>query len=206
MTYLVGIYSPTHGAGKDTVADVLVEEFGFTKICFADGVRAAAEAIDPIIGFKGPVPLHYVDLLKVYGYRALKDHERHGPRVRRMLDRIGTRMGRDLFGSDFWIEWASLKVREVTRNGGRVVIPDVRFPEEFDAVTLSWRGEMWRVERPGLPAPNPDLASEGLLEPGRMVADWGRSLHAEDWHQTIRNDGDIEALQFKVRLIAEGFA
>ena len=122
--------------GKDTVGSLLVEEYGFTKVAFADALRSMALAINPYVS-GGNIRLnHWVDNL---GWdEAKKDHE-----IRRLLQAIGTEGVRGHLGDDAWIRAAKRTIDQVD---GPVVITDVRFPNEADAVH-EWYGDLWRVAR-----------------------------------------------------------
>ena len=41
------------GSGKDTLANILVEEYGFTRIAFADKTKEFLYDLNPGIGFTG---------------------------------------------------------------------------------------------------------------------------------------------------------
>lgn len=68
--------------------------------------------------------------------------------TRKVMQRIGTEEGRNVFGEDIWInylkEWILLLASRGTR---RFIITDVRFKNEFDALK-SWGATMIRVDAP----------------------------------------------------------
>lgn len=130
------------GHGKDTIGQILVERHGFTRVAFADKVREAAVVIDPLVWYKDEkknVAWRLADLIFVAGWSEAKK----SPDVRRLLQRIGTDMGRNLFGADVWIN----ALFATFDNSKDYVITDVRFPNEADAIRQRG-GEMWRVYRP----------------------------------------------------------
>lgn len=133
-TSIIGITGLAR-AGKDTSANVLVKEFGYTRVSFADGVRSMALAIDPLLF--GNVRLS--SLVRTSGWEEAKTV----PEVRRLLQVIGTEGVRDHIGDDSWVRAAKLKIDATL---GPVVISDVRFPNEAQSVK-SWGGYMIRVER-----------------------------------------------------------
>jgi len=114
------------GSGKDTVAAYLVERYGYTRVAFADRVRDAALALDPIVAVDvegQPVRLsHMVD---VQGWNQSKQHEE----VRRVLQRIGDEAGRQIHGTYTWINQALEKIKDID---GPIVFSDVRYPNEID--------------------------------------------------------------------------
>ena len=50
--------------------------------------------------------------------------------ARELLQRLGTEVGRDMFGNDFWVNQAILRAKE----HDKVVISDVRYINEAEAV------------------------------------------------------------------------
>jgi hypothetical protein len=122
--------------GKDTVARVLCREKDYTRVALADGVRSMALAIDPLL--YGDIRLSSV--IRVTGWDKAKSTI---PEVRRLLQVIGTEGVRDHIGPDSWVQAGK---RNIDKVEGPVVITDVRFPNEAEAVK-SWGGIMVRVVR-----------------------------------------------------------
>jgi hypothetical protein len=155
-------------AGKDSVANVLCGAYGFSRLSFAESLKAAA---CEIFGWDRR---HVDGELKevVDGY--------WGFSPRWALQHLGTEAVRRVIGDDTWIKSAMLRIR--TR-GPRVVITDVRFPNEADAI-LDLGGEVWRVDRPGLP-PAEHASERGLLGYSR-------------WSAVLANDGSLSDLESSV--------
>jgi hypothetical protein len=130
------------GAGKDSAAAVLVEEWGYTKIAFADIMRRMARAMDPIVDFNVSGIVRYSDAIAEVGYDEAKVKY---PEFRRFLERLGTEGGRDILGQNFWVDEA-MKARALI--DGPVVFTDVRFWNEFNAIE---GGLTITVIRPDLP-------------------------------------------------------
>lgn len=166
------------GAGKDTLADLLVEHFSFVKIAFADPMREIAAAIDPIIAYvetddpNEDEILRYTDVVEMFGYDKAKVLY---PEVRQFLQRLGTEAGRTILGKNFWIDLA-MKRAEPHR---RVVFSDMRFHNEAQAIK-DRGGRTICITRPGVTAPN-DHASEHDL------ARWSFNLY-------VNNNGTPEAM------------
>lgn len=122
-------------AGKDTVAAILVEDYGFTRLAFADVIKAAVYTLDPIVSLSGLRLQHLVD---TNGWEAAKQF----PEVRRLLQIFGSEVGRDLIDEQIWIE--------LTMNGikasGNFVISDVRFRNEAEEIKYQG-GQVWRITR-----------------------------------------------------------
>jgi len=109
---VIGISGKAH-SGKDTVADRLIEKYGFTKMAFADSLK---EMVQHHYGFK-----------KEELWTPYKTEE-----IRRILQGTGE-LVKKLEGDDFWIYQLQKKIvyRSMTdRWIPRIVIPDVRFANE----------------------------------------------------------------------------
>jgi hypothetical protein len=149
------------GAGKDTLADLLVTHFGFTKIAFADPMRDMAVAIDPIVGYiPGPDGdgefIRYTDALEFHGYDEAKVMY---PETRQFLQRLGTDGGRVILGDDVWVRPAM----ERAQAHRRVVFSDMRFKNEAEAVKAAG-GRTIRVTRPGVGPANDHISEVDLDE------------------------------------------
>jgi deoxynucleotide monophosphate kinase-like protein len=173
------------GAGKDTVGQMLVEHYDFTRIAFADKLKEAVanlfgitiEQVDELKnspshiritrarGAQNSISMPYSDTITLLYWREF-------------LQRFGTEMGRNTFGEDFWVKlWL-----EALPDKGDVVATDVRFENEIHAVRASG-GKIIEIIRPGH---EPDgHASEEPLDQ-YLIDEW------------IGNDGTIEELRAKV--------
>lgn len=145
-------------SGKDTAASFLVER-GWTKLAFADPLRAAVYALNPIVDTywpsEGATPRHrrVQDVIGMMGYEEAK---KIYPEYRALLQRMGTEVGRDQFGENFWVERAMAQILP----DGKYVISDVRFPNEAAAVRAG--GRLFRITRPGTGAVNAHISDTGV--------------------------------------------
>jgi hypothetical protein len=141
-------------AGKDSVAAYLVEHYGFGRVAFADALREAALALDPIIaadydrallnlgrktGVAGRRFGRLSEFVEAFGWEGAKEIGE----VRRTLQRYGVAI-REM-DPEFWIRTA---LAPMAYMGRPVVVTDVRFPNEVDAVR-NRGGLLVRVRRPG---------------------------------------------------------
>lgn len=141
-------------SGKDSIAKVLVDNYGFIRLAFADPVRELLLEIDPILD-KGN---RLSSLVDEYGWDIAKAQ----PEVRRLLQTLGFG-ARKIFGDNFWVD-------QVINQFGHswwgydtnVVITDVRFTNEAQGIKGKG-GQLWRVNRPGVKAIN-DHISESELD------------------------------------------
>lgn len=146
---LIGIIGKKR-VGKDTFASTLIEKFGYEKIALADPLREAALALDPIVGtfpmtVDGVLRVEewrYSEVIANLGYEKAKDY---CPEVRRTLQRFGTESIRAI-DDEFWIRAAFTRINERRSNGTPVVVTDVRYPNEADAIRKA-NGFLVRITR-----------------------------------------------------------
>lgn len=131
---LVGLVGPA-GAGKDTVAGLLVAHHGFAQVAFADKLRAFVRAIDPAWAIAEKC---------LGGYEPAK---RNVPGFRERLIEIGD-AARDHISSEVWVDALEEDVDRL-RTTRSVVISDVRRTNEAEAI-WDWRGSLIAVQRPGI--------------------------------------------------------
>lgn len=150
--------------GKDTVGQILVTHRGYTRLSFADNVREAVYRLNPVIdhwcsgsfGHAEPEAWTVQQLVNHYGWEHVKVQF---PEARRLLQVMGTEVGREMFGEDAWIEMVGRQVKALPL-GVPVVITDVRFQNEADYVR-SLGGIVLQVKRPGT-GPVNDHASDRI--------------------------------------------
>src|SRR5689334_20591377 len=145
-------------AGKDETAKVLVEEFGFTQVAFADKLREMLYALNPIVALVEwenedetvQVPWTYSQpyqtvqtVIDEYGWNGYKETV-YGDEIRRLLQRLGTEAGRQTLWDSIWIDAAFSAVEGVEN----IVVTDCRFPNEAQAIK-DRGGEVWRISRRG---------------------------------------------------------
>lgn len=147
--------------GKDTVANYLVENYGFVKVSFADPIREALYKLDPKIRLD---ELSGVSLANAVDHLGWEEVKKLSPDARELLQRLGTEVGREMFGKDFWVNQGLLRAKE----HDNVVFADTRFMNEADAIRAN-DGQVWRITKPGQ-GPVNDHPSEVALDNYRF--DW----------------------------------
>lgn len=142
------------GSGKDTAADYLVNFHGFRRDSFAATLK---DAVADIFGW---------DRTLIEGrttesreWRECQDEwwsERLGMPItpRWILQQWGTEVCRQGFHDDIWIASLENKIRKTNDN---MVITDVRFPNEINAIKNSG-GKVFRIKR----GPDPDWYQDAL--------------------------------------------
>lgn len=140
MAVIVG-FSGAIGAGKSTAARILVEKHGFIPYSFA----APIKEIMRILGFKK----HQVSGTQE---QKLEKHAVFGVSGRRFMQEFGTKVMQEALPEALEVKWdTSIWVMLFTqfckKNVGKnIVIDDVRFPKEVDAIK-SLGGVIFHLER-----------------------------------------------------------
>jgi hypothetical protein len=127
-------------SGKDSVANILVENYGYQRVAFADPIRDLLYATNPMLkeGYR------VQGLVDVYGWDRVKvDY----PEARRLLQDLGVG-ARKTFGDMFWVKQALNGLQLF----GEVnyVITDVRYPNEAKAIREYDNAQIWRIKRSGV--------------------------------------------------------
>ena len=126
------------GSGKNTIANRDLPTF--KQLSFAQPVKDALVALDPTVYIHGS----HISLKKAVerdGWDYIKQYKE----VRQLLQNMGTSVGRDMFGNNFWVELAMSKVNK----DEDIVFTDVRFKNEADAIRKRG-GQIWRIIRKGI--------------------------------------------------------
>ncbi len=139
-------------SGKDTVAELLCLNYGYKRVAFADAIRESILRLNPMLG-NGIRAGEYAE---DYGWDVAKAN----PEIRRLLQCMGTEVGRQLVGDNVWVDIA---MRTIDANPEQNwVVTDVRFPNEASAIK-SRSGYMLRVNRLNHSAVN-NHASEHAMD------------------------------------------
>lgn len=176
-TTLIGLTGPM-GCGKDTVADILVKDFGFKKYSFADALKQAAAAALGI----GMEWFHSQEMKK-----QIIPHWGFTPRE--FLRRLGTDLIRNNIREDFWIHRLKFGLQDVMGGfmPGRHVITDCRFEDEAEFIRSN--GALIHVTRPGFGA-------------SAHASEAGVEFKPKDIR--IDNIGDLQALRGYVHCVLAG--
>ena len=169
-------------SGKDTAADYLVEHYGYEKVSFSTPMKEAMYRLNPRITVNELQNTALRVGIDVYGWEGLKDGS---PDIRGLLQRFGTEVGREMFGEDFWVDYALNSIVD----GTKVVIADVRYPNEANAIK-ALGGKVFRVERDGV-GPANDHASENALE----GYEFDGTLYNQGTIRGLYNDVETQILQ-----------
>ena len=182
------------GSGKDSVADILVQEKNFKKISFADKLK---DGVATVFGWDRSMLEGKTSNSR--DWREEKDDfwsaelgKDISPRL--VLQLFGTECMRQGFYDGIWV---SLVKKHIIDNPKQnFVIPDVRFPNEANMIK-SIHGEVWRMRR----GPDPVWF--------RMYQDLGiepTEVHESEWawantnfNKILDNNGTLLELRSQVK-------
>lgn len=168
---LIGLYAPMMQSGKTEIGKVLQLQHGFHAVKFADPFKAQIRMLLKEGGATEALIERMIDGdLKETVIPSI------GTSVRVMTQQLGS-WGRAIH-PDFWVNLATPKIDQYLKAGFSVVVDDLRFPNEYEAL-IRMGGYPVRVSRPGNRAYT-NHPSEGLLESYPMT--------------TIENNGSLEQL------------
>lgn len=143
-------------SGKDTLGEYISTAFGFKRIGFADAVKDALYALNPIIGFDSLGEDRVEDIVEDTSWEAAKGTRE----IRELLQRMGTEAGREIHGGRCWIDIAKRKALAETK----VVFTDVRFDNEAEMIRNELGGTVIRIERPGIEPANSHASEKKISE------------------------------------------
>jgi hypothetical protein len=171
-------------SGKDSAAQVLVEEYGFRHVSFAKKLKDFLYALDPIVEPLGSGP-RLQEVIDQYGWDGVKE-TRYNDEIRGLLQRVGTDAGRNHLGDNVWVDAAFADIGE----GENVVFTDCRFPNEASAIKARG-GQLIRVTREGYGPVNGHISEVAL---DGHTFDWYfyNSATKEDFDMLIRNWAKVE--------------
>lgn len=167
-TRLIGL-SGFAGSGKDTLAQMLVEDHGFKRFAFADALKSMLYSVNPKLG-DGFTLKQTVDAL---GW----DDAKQFPEVRQLLQRLGTAVCdvQPLF-------WVDVTMVQVDAWSGPAVVTDVRLVQE-PAAFAARNGMLVQVARDGV----------GPVNSHKSEHEWARFDFDRIVHNTTLDELRLEA-------------
>jgi hypothetical protein len=193
MPPLIALYSPMPRCGKTTIAQHLEIHHGYISTSFAAPMRRMTYALLRYADADGGAPHESAaegsEFVGTPGLLHLQDKEApieslpYRPSMRHLMRTLGTEWGRQCIGPGFWTQLWERHVHKLLDNSETVVVDDLRFPEEYDAVR-QMGGEIWRISRPGFD----DVPAERHASDGRLMGEHYR------WDRIVHNDQSREAL------------
>jgi hypothetical protein len=178
-------------SGKDEAAKVLVEEFGFRRVAFADKLKQFLYALNPMVDVEYEViddkalrrgtarKRRVQEVIDAFGWDGYKETQ-YLDEVRGLLQRTGTEGGRETLWDSIWVD-AALGFEGLD---DKIVVTDCRFENEAKGV-IDRGGQVWRVNRKGIGPANDHISEVGLDDwPFDLILENNSSL--KDYHERIR--------------------
>ena len=190
------------GSGKDTVANILIQECGFSRMSFAGPLKRAVAAIfnwdfnllegitDESRAWREEVDEWWSNRLNIPNLT---------PRF--VLQHIGTDVMRECFHEDIWAASIESHLKSVT---GNVVLSDCRFPNELQTIRNAG-GLVWEVRGKKLPEWY-DIAAKanaGETDASEKLASFAIHQSETSWignptDSVINNNSTLESLKDQV--------
>jgi dephospho-CoA kinase len=159
-------------SGKDEIANILVKEYGYERIAFADSIRDLLGKLT--LTLEDGMPLEM--LVRTHDWEYIK---KNYPSTRKYLQELGF-AAREVLGEDIWVISVMRKINTPSR---KYVITDVRF--ENEAIMIKQLGgQIWRIRRNDV-GPINDHISEIALDDYKF-------------DQILKNEGSLEDLKQRV--------
>jgi hypothetical protein len=115
-------------AGKDSLAHFLALDHGYSRVAFADPLKAIALDLNPWLLTAHHGYIHLKDFVETVGWEDAKAD----PAVRHWLQDLGLAIRK--YDPDFWVRLGISDASDASNLGTPVVLTDVRFLNEVDAV------------------------------------------------------------------------
>jgi hypothetical protein len=126
---LIGL-SGSAGSGKSTAAHYLVEKHAFMRVRFAGPLKAMTRAyLQSVAAYEDDIHRMIDGDLK-----EVPSDLMGGRTPRYWMQRLGTEFGRDLIAPDLWTSAFKLAASAYVSRGSSVVVDDVRFENEVEAL------------------------------------------------------------------------
>ena len=178
---VIAVGAPVRRSGKGTIANVLINEYGYEQFSFALPIKAMfatlclmhdipATALPDILG----------------GARKEEGILELGLSLREFAEGVGTTWGRNMVDPDLWVDMAARRATKALLAGKRLVMDDARFENEVN-LAYELGGCAVYVVRP--------VANGGFIP---TLASEGHLTNAIFSHEFI-NDGTVADLEQQVR-------
>lgn len=188
------------GSGKDTFSSMLIEEYGYKQVSFAEPLKDALSAI-----FGWPRELLEGKTEESRLFRETKDlfwSEKLGfeltPRI--ALQNVGTDLFRKHFHNDIWVLSITKRIQDLYNNEN-IIFSDCRFVNEINAVKMNG-GLIIEVQ----PKTLPQWYYEALKDKSNMIV---HGIHESEYQwigendpwKVVQNCGTLDDLKHKAKQI-----
>jgi dephospho-CoA kinase len=178
------------GSGKDTLANILIKQYGYKKLSFGGTVKDVASII-----FNWDRKMLEGDSKESREWREKVDDwwskklEIKNLTPRYILQQIGTDLFRNNFHKDIWINCLEKKLIDYDK----VVITDCRFPNELKILN-KYNATIIQIYRGNLPEWFNDVKL-GKKDPPKELHESETSWIKESSNYNISNNGTIKELE-----------
>lgn len=158
---LIGVYSSRPQSGKSTFANRLVAKYGYESDRFAGPLKGMLRRLLLDVGYDADQIFEYLE----GSCKEIRIPELGNRTARHLMQTLGTEWGRVCVSPTLWSDVAKAKIRNRLAVGDKIVIDDMRFQSEYEAI-ISLGGRVVRIEREAdfpVEAPVGGHASEGAL-------------------------------------------
>lgn len=172
--------------GKNTIGKLLESHLDMVPMAFADQIKHAAFRI-----FEGSITEK-----ELWG-----SSQERGPKVRKILQLLGTDIGRD-YDPDIWVKALLNRIGVFQRQGTdpldilpicepnrNIVITDIRFPNEAEAISNLPDGFTIHISRPNN---YKNVTPEAAQHPSELAVDNIPKKHIDYW---VENNGTLQQLE-----------
>ena len=178
------------GSGKGTVADILVKDYNFTKISFADKLK---DAVSVLFGWDRELLEGKTDESRAWReeidfFWTREIGEDITPRL--VLQKFGTECMRNGFYDGIWI--SLVKKELLSYRDQNFVIPDVRFVNEIKMIK-SMGGDVWRVKRGSDPDWFRRYVTKNIIPNNIHPSEWNWATSKMDY--VLANNGSLDNLK-----------
>lgn len=178
------------GSGKGTVADILVKDYNFTKISFADKLK---DAVSVLFGWDRELLEGKTDESRAWReevdfFWTREIGEDITPRL--VLQKFGTECMRNGFYDGIWI--SLVKKELLSYRDQNFVIPDVRFVNEIKMIK-SMGGDVWRVKRGSDPDWFRRYVTKNVIPNNIHPSEWNWATSKMDY--VLANNGSLDNLK-----------
>lgn len=141
--------------GKSTVANMIASEYGFHVVSFAEPIK---HMLCGLFGWD-------YDQCQEGAFKETPRDDCYGRTPRDLMLSLGTAWGREMVNENIWTDAALRSIDSREKQGNSVVVPDVRFNNEAEAIK-SRNGFIISVERTGAVGPYAEsiehISEEGI--------------------------------------------
>jgi hypothetical protein len=170
MGNIIGIMGKM-GTGKTTVSEILIKEYGFTRIKFSTPLKKMLE----VLGLS-PEQLEERDKETPIEWLG-------GITPRHLMQTLGTDWGRQMIHPNLWCILLEKKILCQFYPGSNLVCDDLRFYNEVQMLKGFSNTRIWEIQRSGIPLSShlsetslDDFTPDGVLVNDGTIEDLAKSI------------------------------